>query len=139
MNIEQTTTIPKPRAVVQLIKEEKLFWKNTRERRIPYNRRDSVIPKHVLLGLENMSLTRVGENPRTRTGKHNRRSSTISKDILLSMIRDSNTSSSEKSNVQVPTKSATTKKLKANHDVQTVDLEVPRRRRRRASSTMSAA
>ena len=136
MNIEKTTRIPKPRAVVQLMREEKLFWKNTRERRIPYNRRDSVIPKHVLLGLESMSGE---ERLRARTGKHNRRSSTISKDILLSMIRDSNTSSSEKSNVQVATKSATKKKLKANHDVQTVDLEVPRRRRRRASSTMSAA
>ena len=134
MNIEQTTTIPKPRAVVQLIKEEKLFWKNTKERRIPYNRRDSVIPKHVLLGLENMSLTRVGENPRTRTGKHNRRSSTISNDILLTMIRDFNMSS-EKSNTTKSTTKAET--LKPNQDV---DFKVPRRRRRRrASSTISAA
>ena len=130
MNIEKTTRIPKPRAVVQLMREEKLFWKNTRERRIPYNRRDSVIPKHVLLGLESMSGE---ERLRARTGKHNRRSSTISNDILLTMIRDFNMSS-EKSNTTKSTTKAKT--LKPNQDV---DFKVPRRRRRRASSTISAA
>ena len=120
----------KHRAIRDLISEEKLFWRNTRESRVPYNRRESVIPKSVLLGLENTSLK---VNTFSRQRKHNRRSNTIDKNVLLNMIRDSNDSNKPSKN------SSTIANIKAVQNVQTVQVEIPRRHRRRASSTMSAA
>lgn len=122
----------KHRAIRDLISEEKLFWRNTRESRVPYNRRESVIPKCVLLGLENTS-SKVKENTFSRQRKHNRRSNTIDKNVLLNMIRDSNNSNEPSKN------SSTIAKIEAVQNVQTVQVEIPRKHRRRASSTMSAA
>ena len=120
----------KHRAIRDLISEEKLFWRNTRESRVPYNRRESVIPKCVLLGSEKTSL-KVKENTFSRQRKHNRRSNTIDKNVLLNMIRDSNNSNE-------PSKNSSTI-AKAVQNVQTVQVEIPRKHRRRASSTISAA
>jgi hypothetical protein len=130
-------------SIVRIVREEKMFWRSTRERIVPYNRRGAVIPKNVLLGLDDIKIRDEREKAlvtkKVSSKRHNRRSSTISKDILLKMIRDSGVMDSN-------VKENSTACTKLNHVeqpsavVDTVSDTIPSvRRTRRASSSISAA
>lgn len=111
--------MPCHRVVLRVIKEECIFWSSIRTK-VPFNRRDSVIPKQNLTG---------GVEEFAKNKLHNRRSSTIPSSVLLCKLQQLELKEEEKTKME----------CEGIRNLETKTIEKAVKRRRRHSSVTSAA